>query len=317
MINDNIIDWLLDSNPWTNYMTRVDILGAKISLEDRTKYISDILSDEKTTQLIEEVRNYFPSISTRHTDAKLSHYKLRILSDFGIKESDGLSDIVANIKNKQDNDLIAIRQLLPLPGADISKEWNALPCDNPLLTYTLKKLGDNDALITKQINYLTEAWKTPTGWFCNLPFVKGQFEKEQIGCPMAGLLALEVFSLDEQLKESIYAQNAFKTIKHHYEMGKSIYYFGRGKRFFSFKYPYVWYNALYMADVLSRFDFTKNHEVFTQLINWIVNGRDDSMKYKPSSIYMEYKDWEFSNKKHYSPWITFLCYRILSRCQQV
>lgn len=313
MMDDRTLNWLLDSNPWTNYLVRTEIFDEKLSVTERNEQISKIMADTHISRAVDDLNHYFPNIAKSHTDAKLSHYKLRMLSDFGLKKQDGLEPIIDAVKERRDGNLFAIRQHLPLKDADISSEWNALPCDSPLLTYTLRKLGDRDSLLDTQTEILKEAWSSEKGWFCHLPFVNGQFKKEQMGCPMAGLAALEVFSLDETLKESVFAQNAFRTLVYHYELGRSIYYFGRGKRFFTFKFPFVWYNALYMADVLSRFEFAKKHEVMNQLAGWIESGRPDDGKYRATSVYQEYRDWDFGNKKDASPWITFLCCRILKR----
>jgi hypothetical protein len=126
-------------------------------------------------------------------------------------------------------------------------------------------------------------------------------------------MALDVFSEQPELSKSNENKNAFEPLKFHKEYGKSLYYFGRSKKFFTLKYPFVWYNALYMADVLTRFEIFKNELIVKELVEWIQSLQDQESKYKPTSIFMEYKDWDFSNKKEASPWITFLCYRILKR----
>lgn len=313
MINSKTLDWLISSDPWTSYMVRKDILGETYTDLERRRQISEILSEPRVSMLLNDLKQYFPYVAKSHTDAKLSHYKLRMLSDFGLKKQDGLEGIIDAVKRRTDGYMYAIRQQKPLKDGAEHGEWHALPCDSPLLTYTLMKLGDNDGLREKQIGYLTDMWRTEKGWFCHLPFVNGQFKREQIGCPMAGLQALECFSLSDALKESVYAQNAFQTLAHHYALGRSIYYFGRGKRFFTFKYPFVWYNALYMAEVLSRFEFAKKHDMMTQLVDWIKSGQSEDGKYMATSMYVEYKNWDFGNKKAASQWITFLCYRILKR----
>jgi hypothetical protein len=310
---DEIIQWLIESDPWTSYQTRKNLLHEKITPSIEKQYRKEIITNTKIQCLINELHNYFPELATRHTDSKLSHYKLRMLSDFGLSKDDGLDKIIHEVESHQNNNLYSIRQKLPLKDADQSIEWNALPCDNPLLLYALQKLGVENISISSQIELLKEKWETPIGWFCSLPFVNGQFKKEQIGCPMAGMLALEVFSINDDLKESKYSQNAYKTIMHHYEIGKSIYYFGRGKKFHTFKYPYVWYNALYMADVLTRFEFTKKDQLVKDLIKWIKDNADHQGKYYPTSIFLEYKEWDFGNKKKASPWITYLCYKILEQ----
>jgi hypothetical protein len=309
-VPDKIMDWLLNSAPWTHYMTRKHLLSERMDGKTTTSCIRHILADKHISRLINETSDYFPVLATRHTDSKLSHYKLRMLSDFGLKKEHGLQDQIKLVKKKRNNGCYAIRQLLPIKHSDSANEWNALPCDNPLILYILLSMGDHDEQTAKQVEHLKLQWETPVGWFCHLPFVESQFKREKIGCPMAAIMALEVFSLDEKTKESKYARNAFQAVAHHFNLGKSIYFFGRGKKFFTFKYPFIWYNSLYMADVLTRFEFTKKHDAVIQLMDWIKKGCDDEGRYKPNSIFLEYRDWDFGNKKEPSPWITFLCYRI-------
>ena len=130
---------------------------------------------------------------------------------------------------------------------------------------------------------------------------------------MAGLMALEVFSQIPELKESEYAKNAFEPIQFHKDYGKSIYYFGRSKKFWTLKYPFVWYNALYMAEVLTRFDFLKTNPIVKELIEWIEASAEKDGRYKPTSMFLSYKGWDFANKKEASPWITYLSYNVLNR----
>ncbi len=72
-------------------------------------------------------------------------------------------------------------------------------------------------------------------------------------------------------------------------------------------------SALYRADVLTRFQFLKDHPLVEELVQWLIDSPDDTGRFKPTSIFMGYKDWEFSNKQMSSRWITFLCGRILKR----
>jgi len=89
-------------------------------------------------------------------------------------------------------------------------------------------------------------------------------------------------------------------LKYHKQLGKSLYYFGRSKKFWTFKY------ALYLSDVLSRFLFIKKSPLLKDCVDWIVDAQDEYGRFKPTSIFMPYKGWDFGNKKEPSPWITFL-----------
>jgi hypothetical protein len=314
-INTNPIDWLLNSNSWTIYRSMIDLLDKS---EDSIEVIDakhKLDNDLLVTGLINDSNQWFPVNATRHDDSKLAHYKLRLLADFGFTNKDTrIHQIIDKAIEHRENGLFTIRQTLPVKGSVAGiEEWHALPCDSTILTYTLLKLGINNDLTAKNIEHIKEKWTTNKGWFCHLSFVNGQFKKQQIGCPMAGLMALEVFSLIPELKESVYSHNAYEPLRFHREYGQSLYYFGRSKKFWTLKYPFVWYNALYLADVLTRFDFIKDEPLLKELIDWIEQSQTKEGDFIANSMYTNYKDWDFADKKQPSPWITYLCCRILKR----
>jgi len=310
------LPWLLNSNPWTKYRTLLDLLNQPLSSDDVVQAENDLSNHHQIQSLISETADWFPQSITRHNDAKICYYKLQMLVDFGLTvKNKGIKELIPKIIEHTDNSFYAVRQVLPekgYPKPDLSAdEWHALPCDSPIISYALFKMGYQHEQLNQSIENLKNYWETPQGFFCNFFFVSSHFKKHNIGCPMAGLMALQVFSQVPELKESVSAQNAFEAIDYHRRLGKSIYYFGRGKKFFTLKYPFVWYNALYLADVLSRFEFTKETALMKELIDWILSSQNEDGTFTPTSIWMAYKEWEFSNKKQPSPWITFLCCRIL------
>lgn len=319
-LTKNTLEWLLNSNPWTKYRVLTDLKEKTLNDPEVMKAKEELLQDPKILELIEKAREWFPYQPKRHDDSKMSHYKLRMLTDFGLSISDpGMEEIENKLKAHKDLDkgLFQIRQEIPEKGAEKEREgksvWNALPCDSPLLTYILLKLNPDDPDINESLDFFKKSWETTEGWFCNLSFVKGQFKKYNIGCPMFGLMSLEIFSLIPELHDSKYVLNACEPLKFHKELGKSLYYFGRSKKFWSFKYPYVWYNALYIGDILSRFKCFKDNDILKEIISWIEDSFDDEGKITPTSMFREYTAWDFSNKKSPSPWITLMCYKILKR----
>jgi hypothetical protein len=191
--------------------------------------------------------------------------------------------------------------------------WHISPCNSPVITSAFLQLGIRNQQVEKAVEALWERWIDEKGWFCHFFFVESQFKKLQIGCPVAGLMALEVFSRIPTLKDSFQAKNAFQPIAFHKDYGKTLYYFGRSRKFWTFKYPFVWYNALYLADVVTRFDWLKEEPVVQELIDWIVQAQTVESRFKPTSMFQHYKGWDFANKKEPSPWITFLCCRILKQ----
>jgi hypothetical protein len=320
-VSQEIIHWFKESNPWTKYRTLVDLLEKPETDTEVQSARNEMLDHPMIKDLVYQTRQWFPESITRHNIPYLSHYQLMMLAEFGFTINDHqIQDLVKTIHKHVKDDLFAIRQELPQknftkPNPE-ANEWHALPCDSPLVSYSLLKMGDKSKVVMDSVEKLKNSWLDKKGWFCNFFFVESQFKKQQIGCPMAGLMALQVFSLFDELKESDLIQFAFAPINYHFESKKSLYYFGRSKKFWTFKYPFVWYNALYLADVLTRFPVLKKEKVVKQIIEWIENAADTEGRYKPTSMFKPYKDWDFSNKKEASPWISFLVQRVLKQYQQ-
>lgn len=138
------LPWLLQSPPWTKYRAIIDLLGEPRTSKQAMDAKEEMRNDPDIKALIEDTGQWFPNAVTRHNDPKLSHYKFRVLSDFGLTIDDhGMNDIIKKACRHTETGLFSIRQELPQkgkghqkpnPGAD---EWHALPCDSPLIAYTL------------------------------------------------------------------------------------------------------------------------------------------------------------------------------------
>lgn len=322
-LNDNPVEWLLRSNPWTKFRTLTDLMDLNESDDKVVAAKSDLINHENIISLAQETKDWLTISATRNSDPKITYFKLRALADFGLKNTDlDLQETVDKASEHVIENMFGVRGQTPerprkgekYEKTDLEADvWHISPCNSPVITYALMELGVKNELVNNSIQALKDKWINNEGWFCHFFFVDSQFKKLQIGCPIAGLQALDVFSKVLELKESKHSKFAFEPIKFHKEYGKTLYYFGRSKKFWTFKYPFVWYNALYLADVLTRFDFLKDQPVVIELIDWILKSQDKDGKFKPTSVFMNYKGWDFSNKKEPSPWITFLCCRILKQ----
>ena len=94
---------------------------------------------------------------------------------------------------------------------------------------------------------------------------------------------------------------------------KKYFLFGIGTKFQKIKYPFVWYNILHMADVLSRFKHVHRDKRFLEMIDIILSKTDKDMRFKPESVYLIHKNQDFGNKKEYSRMITLAVLTILRR----
>lgn len=314
--------WLLESNPWTRLMTLRDVLGRPPDSAEVRLAKKELLQEERVAELIESTQRWLETAPGRNSDAQLSYFKLRMLADFGLTQSDpGLATIVRKAQAHLCDGMFAVRGGEPVrqkgerySAPDPKTEvWHAAPCNSPMISYALLRVGARGGPVMATVDKLASRWATEQGWFCHYFFVDGLFKKLGAGCPMAGLMALEVFSEIPALKESRQAQNAAAPLLYHRQYGKTLYYFGRSKRFWTLKYPFVWYNALYLAEVLTRFAFLRREPLVQELVSWLESQQDAQGRFTPTSIFQAYKGWDFADKKSPSPWITFVCHRILRR----
>ena len=79
------------------------------------------------------------------------------------------------------------------------------------------------------------------------------------------------------------------------------------------KYPYVWYDILHVADVLSRFPVASADPRLAEMVAEITAQSDGEGRYVAGSMYRAWKDWSFADKKNVSPWLTMLVLRIQHR----
>ena len=156
-------------------------------------------------------------------------------------------------------------------------------------------------------------WLGGEHWFCHFFFVENQFKAHDAACPMAGLMALDLFSRTGHTQNETLIERCFHPLEYHKNLGKNLYFFGRSKKFWTFKFPFVWYNALYLTDVLTRFPQLHNTPVVNELIDWVLAGRTQDGTWKATSVFKPFKDLDFGQKRNPSAWITYLCLRILKQ----
>ena len=153
-LNGDPTPWLLQSNPYTRYRTIIDLQELPRDSEAAMQAKDDLVNDTGVKELIEKTALWFPIAPTRHNDPKISHYQLRVLTDFGLTKNDkGIGEIISSVCDHTENGLFAFRQELPEKGKGYQKpdpdtdEWHALPCDSPLITYCVLRLGERSKLI--------------------------------------------------------------------------------------------------------------------------------------------------------------------------
>ena len=97
-LNDDPTDWLLDAEPWTRYRTLVDLLDRPAEDADVVQARSELVEHPAVRDLIARTARWFPSPAKRHDDAKLSHYALTVLAEFGLTVEDEPMGEIADIR---------------------------------------------------------------------------------------------------------------------------------------------------------------------------------------------------------------------------
>ena len=89
-----------------------------------------------------------------------------------------------------------------------------------------------------------------------------------------------------------------------------------GTDFRKLKAPAIFYDIVSVTDCLSKFEFVRTDSRFCEMIDIIKEKQDADGMFVPESIYQKCKGWDFGQKKAASPYLTFLCMRILDRIRR-
>jgi len=315
-----LINWLLEGPSWVEYRTRIDLMNQTEDDPEVSLARSKLLKDKKINKIIDELTNWPGPALKGHKDPSHPIHKLAFLSDIGIKKSDPqMSNIIDRIlKRESEEGIFEVYINIPRHfGGTGEGMWTWMSCDAPLILYSLIKLGlKEDKRINNAVNYLMSLI-SDNGWRCNVsPKIKfrGPGRKDD-PCPYATLLMLKLLSQSDELIESRESRIGAEVILNLWEQSRERhpYLFYMGTDFRKLKAPLVWYDILHILDVLTHFKFLKKDRRLKEMIDIVKKKSDDMGRFTPESIYMKLKEWEFSQKKEPSRWVTFLVERILKR----
>ena len=322
------MQWLLESDePWTRYRTLVDLLGR--SEEDREVQAAraGMLAHPQVQALMAEVAAWPGSALKRHNDAGHPIYKLSTLADLGVRARDpgmaaGIEAVMAHQAAEG-----AFQTLVNVPkafGGTGEDAWTWVLCDAPTLLYALLAMGLGDGgtrsgpCVQRAVEHLAGLARE-NGWPCVAAPELGRFKgpgRRSDPCPMANVYALKALSLlPERVDSPATRAGAGMLLWHWAQRGeRRPFLFGIGTDFGKLKYPFVWYDVLHVVDVLSRFPFLRTDPRLWEMVGTITAQADGQGRYTATSMYRAWKGWSFADKKNPSPWLTFLVWRIICRC---
>ena len=320
-MNKPPFDWLLSSDPWTEYRTRLDLLDQLPDAPEVQSSAKRMKEHPRIRTILDSLTAWPGPVVNSHKSAGQFFHLLPFIADLGITHVDEpLPQVVGKILNlASDEGPFGVLMNIPVhfggTGTD-SVAW-AL-CDSPRTVYALAKLGLKDHIkVLKARDYLIGLARD-NGFPCVVSKELGKFRgpgKKDDPCPYATLIMLELMSLYDDLRNSKMAQDSVESLLGIWEnsMTRHPYMFFMGTDFRKLKAPLIWFDILHVADTLSNFPFASQDKRFINMLDIISSKATADGKFLPESVWKAWGDWEFGQKKTASPWITFLVWRMMKR----
>lgn len=319
--NEEAIDWLLNSDPWIEYGARVDLLHEK---EDSPEVLSArerMIRHPKLRALIDGLRVWPGQVLNSHKSAGQSFHRLSFLADLGIKKDDmGIPSIIEMIfQHISEEGPIQLPMRISSHHGGSNRDVQAWAlCDAPTIVYSLAKMGlRSDERVEKAVDFLVMLSRE-NGYPCVVSKELGRFRgpgKKEDPCPYATLIMLKLLELYPEYRDSNHAKASASALLDLWENSRTRhpYIFYMGTDFQKLKAPFVWYDIVHVAHVLSLSRYAVDDPRFHEMLDVIMSKADGSKRYTPESVWKAWETWDMSQKKVPSPYLTFLVHRILSR----
>ena len=316
----SITDFILNNgDSWLQYATRLNILNeSKESLKDLRL---QALSDSRIKGYLNDITNYHSILVRNHKDPDLPIHKLLFLLDIGLDtDVPEIQTAIEKIMENKDSNGV-YKSLTNIPkhfggSGDDSFAWCL--CDAPLLLFALLSAEiDYDKHIKQGVDYLV-GFCADYGFPCTVSQELGKFRgpgRKDDPCPYASLIMLKLLSSIPEYRESEVVLNTAMSILSLWEnsLERHPYMFYMGTDFRKLKAPAMWYDIVSVVDVLSHFEFVKSDTRFEEMITLIKSKQSSDGLYTPEAVFQKFKGWDFGQKKTPSPYLTYLCNRMLKR----
>jgi len=308
------------SEPWLQYAIRVNLLGE--SGQDLAGLKAEALRDAKIQSYLHDVTDFHSVLLRNHKDPDLPINKLLFLLDIGLgADTPEIMTAIAQIM--QHKDRLGVYQsktnIPPHYGGKGEDVFGWCLCDAPLLLLALKKAGvDFERHIKQGVDYLVGLFREQ-GFPCVVSEEHGLFRgpgRKDDCCPNATLCMLRLLAEVDEYRNSPAADAGVECLLSLWEnsLTRHPFMFYMGTDFRKLKAPALWYDIVGVTDCLSRFEQAKADPRFLEMVELIRSKQDTNGMFTPESVYQKCKAWDFGQKKAVSPYLTYLCIRILERC---
>jgi hypothetical protein len=316
-----LINWLMTGPAWVQFHCLVDLLDRAGDDSQVKTARAEMLQDPQILQLITDVESWDSELLKRHNDAVHPIHKLVFLADLGLTIQDKKIKAITTTIMQHRSSEGPFQVLSNYPthfGGSGKDEWVWCMCDAPSILYALQKmgLGENQS-VNAALDSLSGLIRQ-NGWPCAAANELKNFRgpgRQSDPCPYANLIMLKTLinrSKSEDLEAiQIGADAALSLWENSLEIHP--YLFQMGNDFRKLKVPFIWYDILHLADVISQCPQFRKDKRFQEIIAILLTKSNSSFRFSSESIWTKWSGWEFCQKREPSRWVTLCVLRILKR----
>lgn len=318
---NDVVPWLLEGEPWSAYRARVDLLHQPEDAPEVIAARQALLAHPQVQGLLAELATWPGPPLKRHNDASHLLHKLVFVADLGLRASDSGVDVVVERVLRHQSAQGPFQVVVNIPkhfGGTGEDTYNWALCDAPLVIYALATLGlADDARVQTAISYMVGLIRD-NGWPCAAAPEMGKFHgpgRRTDPCPYANLVMLKMLAQMPSWRDSESARVGVETLLELWTQRKERrpYLFAMGTHFARLKAPLIWYDILHVLDVLTQFPWAWEDARLQEMVALVAEKADVAGRFKPESIWMAWKGWDFGQKREPSRWLTLLVVRMLAR----
>ncbi|MHB8106982.1 MAG: hypothetical protein ACYDH4_06085 [Candidatus Cryosericum sp.] len=310
-------DWLLEGPAWVRYRALVDLAHEPETSPDVQAARREMLMDPQVVALVRELQGWPGVVLNSHKSAGQLYHKLRFAVDLGLRYDDpGMPEVVHAVmahQSEQGPFQLPMTISTGHGGSGILK-WSWALCDAPVVVGALCGLGlSGDPAVRHDVDSIAGLARH-NGWPCAVsPELEGFRGPGRKGdpCPYATLACVEMETAagiphEKQTRDGAEALLVAWSERRE----RHPYMFFMGTDFCKLKAPFIWYDILHVADVLSRIPWLRQDPRLQDMVSVMMEQVATDGRATPGSVWMGWKDWEFGQKKVPSRWVTLLVERV-------
>ncbi len=280
--------------------------------------------DDKVSAMIRELADWPGPVISSHKSARQYFHKLGFLADIGVKvDEPGMSAVIAKVLAHRDAAGIpSILMAIPVAFGGTGKEMPVwMLCDAPVTLRALAMMGVDESELLPAVDFLAAA-VGGRGWGCRGAAELGTWRgpgKKSDPCPYATLIMVRLLSCFGT-RYAAELRNGAETLLGLWENSRTEhpYLFYMGDDFRKLKLPLFWYDILHVVDAVScacdaGLQGIADDPRFLEMWSIIESKRTAPGGFIPESVYMEFKGWDFGQKKTESAWMGHFVGRIRER----